>query len=304
MPCPVCSRPANVQSKIDYRFVECPACGTFGFSDLLNVGTAGIWLEEQKKEKLRFLLCERRLKKIPPVMLTDSPSAGGAAMPRLNIDELLAEFPQDASDYFDRALLNLSRMAKHPTDGILLKDVTPLFIQEADREGMMDELRSMGLVRSKSSTNAIVHITSDGWLRIAKLNHLGRDSKQAFVAMWFDSSRVSFFEGGIKPAIEADAKTRAVRIDGQEHNGKIDDAIIAEIRRSRYLVADFTGDRGGIYFEAGFALGLGLPVIWCVDKSDVEKLHFDTRQYNHIVYTDPDNLRVQLLNRIRATILI
>jgi hypothetical protein len=60
--------------------------------------------------------------------------------------------------------------------------------------------------------------------------------------------------------------------------------------------------RGGVYFEAGLAQGLGLPVIWTVHKDNVDNLHFDTRQYNHIVYIDPQDLRVQLYNRIAATI--
>ena len=33
---------------------------------------------------------------------------------------------------------------------------------------------------------------------------------------------------------------------------------MAEIRRSRFVVADYTGQVNGVYFEAGFALGLGL----------------------------------------------
>jgi hypothetical protein len=36
---------------------------------------------------------------------------------------------------------------------------------------------------------------------------------------------------------------------------------MAEIRRSRFVVADYTGQRNGVYFEAGFGLGLGLVVI-------------------------------------------
>ena len=41
---------------------------------------------------------------------------------------------------------------------------------------------------------------------------------------------------------------------------KIDDEIVAEIRRSKFIIADFShgsdGARGGVYFEAGFAHGL------------------------------------------------
>jgi len=64
-----------------------------------------------------------------------------------------------------------------------------------------------------------------------------------------------------------------------EHNEKIDDLIVAEIRKSGLVVADFTGDRGGVYFEAGYARGLGLPVIWPCRKDWLEKLHFDTEHY-------------------------
>ncbi len=88
----------------------------------------------------------------------------------------------------------------------------------------------------------------------------------------------------------------------REHNGKIDDLIIAEIRKSGLLVADFTKQRGGVYFEAGFAMGLGIPVIWTCRSDDVEKLNFDTRQYNHIIWTDADDLKKKLQLRIEASI--
>jgi nucleoside 2-deoxyribosyltransferase len=85
---------------------------------------------------------------------------------------------------------------------------------------------------------------------------------------------------------------------------KIDDEIVAGIRRSRFLVADFTGHRGGVYFEAGLATGLGLPVIWLCRKDELEKTHFDTRQYNFIVWESDklDELSTALKNRIEATI--
>ena len=88
-----------------------------------------------------------------------------------------------------------------------------------------------------------------------------------------------------------------------EHNQKICDKILAEIRLCQFMVADFTLHRGGIYFEAGFAMGLGRPVIWLCRHDDVDKTHFDTRQYNHVLWESPAELRDKLTNRIRATIL-
>jgi nucleoside 2-deoxyribosyltransferase len=93
-----------------------------------------------------------------------------------------------------------------------------------------------------------------------------------------------------------------MRVDKKEHANKIDDEIIAEIRRSAFLVADFTGHRGGVYFEAGFAMGLGLPVIWMCRRDDVKNLHFDIRQYNCIDWSDPEELAVRLQQRIEATL--
>ena len=110
-------------------------------------------------------------------------------------------------------------------------------------------------------------------------------------------------EHGIEPAIK-DAGYKPFLINRKEHIGKVDDEIIAEIRRSRFLVADFThgedGARGSVYYEAGFAHGLGRKVIFACQDKCIESLHFDTSHYNHIVWTDPVDLREKLRNRIVA----
>ncbi len=78
---------------------------------------------------------------------------------------------------------------------------------------------------------------------------------------------------------------------------------MAEIRRSGLVVADFTGQRQGVYYEAGFARGIGITVIPTCREDETEKLHFDTRQYNHIVWKEPADLADQLHDRIAATAL-
>lgn len=70
----------------------------------------------------------------------------------------------------------------------------------------------------------------------------------------------------------------------------------------KFVLADFTGHRGGVYYEAGFAQGLGLDVIWTCRSDHVEELHFDIRQYNCITWdqTDLNNFRQKIRNRIEA----
>ena len=63
-----------------------------------------------------------------------------------------------------------------------------------------------------------------------------------------------------------------------------------------------TGQRQGVYFEAGYALGMGIPVIWTCRSDEIDKCHFDTRQYNHIVWETAGDLKEKLTNRILATI--
>ena len=78
--------------------------------------------------------------------------------------------------------------------------------------------------------------------------------------MWFHDSTRLLFASAIQPAV-ARAGFIAKRIDQHPHNNRIDEEIIKMIRVSRFVVADFTGQRGSVYFEAGFAVAIGLPVI-------------------------------------------
>ena len=132
-----------------------------------------------------------------------------------------------------------------------------------------------------------------------------KDSRQAFVAMWFDESMNDTYDEAIQPAIE-EMGYRAMRIDKKEHNNRIDDEIIAEIKRSKLLIADFShgkdGIRGGVYYEAGFAHGLDIEVIFTCRKGDENKLHFDTRQFNHIIWENTEDLKKKLKHRIGRTL--
>jgi nucleoside 2-deoxyribosyltransferase len=119
--------------------------------------------------------------------------------------------------------------------------------------------------------------------------------------MSFAPDLKSAYTDGIRPALRETGYS-PIRIDELQHNEKIDDKIVAELRRSGLLIADFTGHRGGVYFEAGYGLGRGIPVIWSCRLDEVEKAHFDTRQFNHLTWTTPEDLREKLRNRIRATL--
>ena len=58
-----------------------------------------------------------------------------------------------------------------------------------------------------------------------------------------------------------------------------------------------------MYYEAGFAMGIGLPVIWTCREDERKGLHFDIRQYNCIFWdTLDDTLRDKLRYRIESVL--
>lgn len=156
-------------------------------------------------------------------------------------------------------------------------------------------------------------VLPEGYGHVAEQDQRTIPSSQAFVAMWIHASMNDAYEHGFEKAVR-EIGYQPLRIDRKEHVNKIDDEIVAEIRRSRFLIADFTCGlieqeedeiaiaRGGVYYEAGFAQGLNIPVIWTCRQDLIEHVHFDTRQFNHIVWTDPEDLYTQLKNRIGAVI--
>ncbi len=194
-----------------------------------------------------------------------------------------------------------------------MSDDLPVAFAESEETAKftLDALQGRGFIRSLTGATGVdsqgmnVVVSGDGIARMQELEEArGRElSAQVFVAMWFNKGLDEVYEEGIVPAIK-DCGLNPLRIDAKETNQKVCDEIIAEIRRSKFLVADCTGSRGGVYFEAGFAMGLGIPVIWtCRNREDdIKELHFDTRQYSHVLWDDAADMRKKLRNRIAATI--
>jgi hypothetical protein len=149
-----------------------------------------------------------------------------------------------------------------------------------------------------------LRLTPKGW---AKLTGIGDQvTDQGFIAMAF---RAVFADEVLRKGLVVGivgAGYNPMRIDSKEHSNRIDDEIVAEIRKSRFVVADLTGKNAGAYFEAGFAMGLGKPVIWTCQQTDIDtgNVHFDTRQYSIVPWTPNEwtDFAKRLTQRIEATL--
>ena len=143
-------------------------------------------------------------------------------------------------------------------------------------------------------------LTPKGWETLSPI--AGGLPGTCFVAMWFDKSLHEAYTDGIKPALEADCGLTVLQMSEHEHNNSITDEMLVQIRNAEFIVADVTGQRPNVYFEAGFALALGRPVIWSCRKAEAASIHFDTRQFSHILWQTPADLRRSLAARVKATI--
>lgn len=295
--CPICN--TSVPNFLPaHDKVECEVCGTYLPNEAFLLDLFHRWGRQKPDSGVGYLLSG---------VIREKVEAG--IVPVLNdLSELQTQIPfkNDPLASIDRILLHIYRKSKSSADYLKLDpqvDYPIGYARDAKEfEFFMEKAKELGYIEASINTLLYGHrLSLKGWERVANLRLKQSDSRQAFVAMWFDKDMAAAFLDGFKPALEA-MGYRPFRVDLREHNGKIDDLIIAEIRKSGLLIADFTGQRGGVYFEAGFAMGLGISVIWTCRSDDVEKLHFDTRQYNHIVWTDASDLREKLQLRIEASL--
>jgi hypothetical protein len=141
-------------------------------------------------------------------------------------------------------------------------------------------------------------LTMSGWEAIEPVRAGGIPGR-CFIAMAFDEKLDDAYYQAIKPAVIG-AGYEPVCMKEKFTNDNICDVILAEIRMAQFVVADFTQQKGGVYFEAGFAKALGKEVFWSCREYDFHNLHFDTNHYGHIKWSQPEDLKRQLEDRIVA----
>ena len=78
--------------------------------------------------------------------------------------------------------------------------------------------------------------------------------------------------------------------------------MMALFLKSKFLISDYTNQSYGVYFEAGFALGLGQRVIYTCNKESFDDTHFDINHFPHVVYENVEELYQKLKDRIEAWI--
>jgi hypothetical protein len=297
--CPICGTDAQATQPGDSLIVACPRCSTYEISGtairLLELtplteeqaGGASGWVREAEKELLSSQDVDRLRALQPPTVAEQ----GTRLLRHLAKDHRV---PGDQFDvlFRDPELQGITWSTNNRHLSYLIVDY------------LATEKEFITLANPHPSNDAYrVKITPAGWAALASLRSLNTSSSQAFVAMHFAETTMPLRKDGLIPAVSG-AGFRPMIIDEKDHNNDMIDEILSEIRQSRFVVADFTEQRGGVYHEAGFAQGLGLPVIRTCKKDQVARLHFDVNHYPFVLWEDehlPD-FRERLQRRIEAVI--
>ncbi|MFY9343408.1 MAG: hypothetical protein WAT39_13005 [Planctomycetota bacterium] len=303
--CPICRGAAGAGQWADRgEWFECARCGkylmTFDLSDDLRMMDPkppwwfrlSAWVRERCDLGERYFDISGNLAEVEASLPTRTFTE--------QLDLLLRLIERETVSLGQVARLDLDKTAPlvWARDG---GEVVALLSHLRDLERVEPEQPGGQMVRGA------VRLSTKGLLRLEELSGSTALNDRIFVAMWFppkgndehEHMRGAYRDGILK-AIEA-AGYKPFRVDEEPiTDDRIDARIMVNIRRSRALIADLTGHRPNVTFEAGFAAALGRPVLWSVRKDWFEKgLPFDVRQFPFLVWDSPAQIVKELVPRIQ-----
>ena len=151
-----------------------------------------------------------------------------------------------------------------------------------------------------------VDLTLEGWERYEAEKRGKLGANYGFIAMKFgDPALDPFVKDTVKPAVK-EIGYDLVDMRDVARAGIIDDIMRDRIRDSAFVIADLTHDNHGAYWEAGYAEGLGKPVVYICEKTkfDKESTHFDANHCTTVLWStdDPGGFRRELIATLRRSL--
>ena len=300
--CPICKTGVNShEPRYDGRLIsyyDCPNCGSYlitdeACSDLegceekkLAVLSHGIW--QAQKPGAPFFVSRVVLRAIQDTSLPD---------PAEQLNRFILTLGRHQKSIGSTISVN-PEMLRAKIGAIDAKDVE--YICHAAEQGRLIEKYQMPPATCGG------RLTMPGWQRFQEIERGAIHSKTAFMAMPFRIDLLNEMVKDIfKPAVE-ETGFKLKRVDEEPRAGSIDDRIRVDIRMSRFLIADLTCGNQGAYWEAGYAEGLGKPVIYTCNKHYFESqgTHFDTNHHQTVLWdpAEPARAAEDLKATIRATL--
>ena len=296
--CPICtSKYRSIESDENAWYLDCERCGRFAITQMAALDFEAMrdsdpFLPAILSHLIRRAQGERRPPRINRELLKSVRERSALPEPAAQVDNLLLWLADESK--------------------VLGQEFSFRYIEAAAQAGAVDEEAVDFIIRHlvdgeliehyESSEDISVRLTLKGWERVHLLRRGATRGHAAFMAMAFGNTQLTtIFTDYFKPAV-LEAGFDLIRLDEIRRAGLIDEKLRVEIRKSAFLVADLTDANLGAYWEAGFAEGLGKPVIYTCEKSvfDQKQTHFDTNHL-HTVLWEPENPG-EAANELKATI--
>lgn len=296
--CKICGNAATVKSDpLDINFTfNCNYCGQYHLLDSLE---SDIELFETRKEELYKVSSyineqNREFNSIPQI-------------DKKKMEEILSINNKKIKEKFDFMMLYLFNNKSNRLDTSKLiiyswmknYEEFLLFYERAKDSGYLRGSVSRAL--NGGGAISFSGLTFYGLEYIESLEHINKNLKNIFVAFNFEDNLKEVFNTFLKNSIEKEGFNYVVvNQDNVEHNKSINDEIIVKLKSSRIVIADFTNHRNSVYFEAGYAMGMNIPIIWTCQEGHESDMSFDTRQFPHIVWKNGKDLVKQVIDRIKV----
>jgi len=321
-PCLFCGDACEVYRRAQHSYTEyvCPNCKGYAISDFFKLPST-----KTLSAMYYFILHFNRREGKYLFFVRDASVFTDDAADYIDNKMLENIYPKNLNDRVDMVMLNLSTKIRYLGSEFTLPDVDDtsaydkvslfyhlFFVDDSNSQVWEFEKQVDEMMRILQEYDYIKHLqalgdnensytfTANGWNHISDLQSKNDEFPQAFIAMWF-SPEMNTARVAIIKAIE-DSGYIPIIIDVKEHNNQIVPEIFFEIQKSKFMIADLTGHRNGVYYEAGYAQALGKEVILTCRDTAFEERHFDIAQKNTIRWENEDDLYNRLMSRIEATI--
>jgi Putative DNA-binding domain len=123
-----------------------------------------------------------------------------------------------------------------------------------------------------------------------------------FVAMSFrieeEPALIDYFNAMKRAAERTELPVQLIRIDLTDGDFEISKQIMDEIKKSDFVLVDFTLSPHNVYFEIGFARGMDKRIIQTAKKETV--LQFDVRNWSTLFYRNATELEEKLIPKFIA----
>jgi hypothetical protein len=186
-------------------------------------------------------------------------------------------------------------------------------VDNAAAHRLLEQLEKLGFVqfsRIKAYGLAFgvsqIELTLAGWDRF-ELQKSGKTSANyGFLALKFtDEVLNDFVNNHVKPATK-EVGYDLIDMRDVAEAGIIDNLMRSRIRDAAFLIADLTHDSPGAYWEAGYAEGMGKPVLYICERSKWEEFrtHFDTNHSTTVLWSpnSPEEFRENYLATLRRSL--